>query len=101
MPFLIWAVRCRSCGWKRRGERGGSPATCSSGEAVLEVADGGLPVINSGEELVYGMRGCSVMRRMRSAKSNSYCGEVEARLEMAAALSVVGDLDSLWYRACY
>jgi hypothetical protein len=45
MPFLICAVRCRSCRWKRRGERGGSPATCSSGEAVLEVVDGGLPVV--------------------------------------------------------
>jgi hypothetical protein len=101
MPFLIWAVRCRSCGWKRRGERGGSPATCSSGEAVLEVVDGRLPVINGGEELMYGMRGCLVMTRVRSARSNSYCGEVEARLEMAAALGVIGDLDSLRYRACY
>jgi hypothetical protein len=52
-------------------------------------------VVNGDEELMYGMRGCSVMTRVRSARSNSYCGEVGARLEMAAASSVVGDLDSL------
>jgi hypothetical protein len=95
MLFLIWAVRCRSCGWKRRGERGGSPATCSSGEAVLEVVDGGLLVVNGGEELMYRMWGCSVMTRVRSARSNSYCGQVGARLEMAADSGVIGDVDSL------
>jgi hypothetical protein len=101
MPFLIWAIRCRSCGWKIRGERGGSPAKCFSGEAVLEVVDGGLPVVNGGEGLVYGMRGFSVMMRVRSARSNSYCGEVRARLEMTVASGVIGDLDSQRYKARY
>jgi hypothetical protein len=52
---------------------------------VLEVDDGGLPVVNGGEEEVDEMWVTMAMSNPWSATSNSYRGEVGARLEMAAA----------------